>query len=287
MDSDAPPRLLLSALTWNGWPTTVTESNGAEIIGTYVQSAAVPLDKGGMNVALGTVEYTPVTSTSFSYTRHAFTGTASSEVTYYGAILGDNMPPLIRICLPGRLPWPERFTTVGYIERRLRGPPFEFWDVDWHGEAGLEPNALTLHAVSIPGPDLPGQPQADVEPSSEDGREPDSYEYLGWQGDWATALLKKQDRHESLGERTDIIWNATENPTWGVQLRLQAIKLTERVDDEDESEDSRGISDYDVRATILRVFVKSEEIERLREPDSEPEEYEPEEYDSEGEDMDL
>ncbi|KAJ7083000.1 hypothetical protein C8R44DRAFT_753603 [Mycena epipterygia] len=236
-------------LTWNGYPKTVCRDDyEEEHIGTYSQSTAVRLNKGGMNVELGAVEYIPVAPTSFRYTRHTFTGTAHSDITYYGAILGDNMPPWIRICLPGCLPWPERLvpSESENIEKSLTGPPFVFWDTDFNWEDGSTQPDLALHAVSISGPDLPASPIH--------GRA------WGWQGDWATALLERQDRHELLGERTEIVWNTKENPTWGVQ----AIELTERLDDEDEN--SRGISDYDVRATVLRVFVKSEGIARLRDP---------------------
>ncbi|KAJ7673438.1 hypothetical protein B0H17DRAFT_1183229 [Mycena rosella] len=143
------------------------------------------------------------------------------------------------------------------------------------------------HTVAL-SPDLPGQLRDDAEPGYTEGREQDSQKGLGWQGAWAVRLLELQARKQSLGERTEIIWNSQHDPTWGVQVRLHAVKVVARKDDEhevDEEDDvmSPGISDYDVRATILQVFVKSEEIAYLRQPDEEDEEEEEEESGSEDE----
>ncbi|KAJ6550664.1 hypothetical protein DFH09DRAFT_1168649 [Mycena vulgaris] len=255
----------------------------------------VVLNRIGSNPALGAIEYTPAKTISFNYERHAFTTVASSEITYYGAIFGTNMSPLIRICFPDRHPWSERFKKLENIQRPLAGPPFEFWSVDWNGGKGLgDPSDLEFHAVAL-SPDLPGQLADDVEPNFTEGREQDSSKGLGWQGAWVVALLEKQARAEPLGERTEIIWNSTQNPAWGMRVRLQAIQVVAREDDEDEVNEeefadipsSPGISDYEVRATIQRVFVRSEEIARLREPeDPEPEDEEEEmedEYGSEHE----
>ncbi|KAJ7465120.1 hypothetical protein FB451DRAFT_429902 [Mycena latifolia] len=283
---DGPPQLRLSALTWSGHPTTVCGDDEDEFIGTYAEAATVLLNVVGSSAELGTIEYTPATTTSFVYERHAYTSVMSSTVTYYGgaAALGENMSPLIRVCLPDRRPWPERFKKYIHneeIERPLIGPPFKFWSIDWpgygDGHRRWEPNALEWHAVAL-SPDLPGQPQDDVEPGSTEGRETDSTEGLGWQGEWAESLLQKQARNEPLGERTEIIWNSKQNPTWGVQVRLQPVRVVEREDSEYEmspdvaAEVTPGISDYEVRATVLRVFIKSEEIARLREPEVEDEE---------------
>ncbi|KAJ7644479.1 hypothetical protein FB45DRAFT_691184, partial [Roridomyces roridus] len=159
---------------------------------------------------------------SFKYTRHAFIGTASSSVTYYGAILGDNMPPRFSLCLPGRVQWPERFAARDsdvdddYMHRERRGPPFVFYDEDWNGSTGLEPDGL--HGLAFSGPDLPGQGQDDV-PCSAEGDEPDSTEGLGWQGEWGTTLLQRKDQRKPLGERTEIVWRWDQ--AWGVELRLQ------------------------------------------------------------------
>ncbi|KAJ7877005.1 hypothetical protein B0H13DRAFT_744422 [Mycena leptocephala] len=295
---DAPPQLLLSALTWSGFPTTWCAGDGDELVGTYAKSATAQLNKAEINAELGAVVYTPATQTSFQYARHTNTSTSSSEVTYYGVTCGENMPPLARICLPGRLPWPERFKRAdphSYPQRPLKGPPFDFYTMDWTEDTGINPE--NLHGLTF-SPDLPGQPENDTAPIFTGGREQDSSVGLGWHGNWATALLEKQDRGQLLGERTEIMWDTKEDPTWGVQVRLQAIQVTE-VDpdmyeevDPDEYEDeespvhSRGISDYEVQATILRVFVKSEGFVRLQEPDEiQDEDESEEEFDDDDEDM--
>jgi hypothetical protein len=185
--------------------------------------------------------------------------------------------------------------------------------MDWTEDTGINPE--NLHGLTF-SPDLPGQPENDTAPIFTGGREQDSSVGLGWHGNWATALLEKQDRGQLLGERTEIMWDTKEDPTWGVQVRLQvnfrdsrqtlneltlvsqAIQVTE-VDpdmyeevDPDEYEDeespvhSRGISDYEVQATILRVFVKSEGFVRLQEPDEiQDEDESEEEFDDDDEDM--
>ncbi|KAF7365572.1 hypothetical protein MVEN_00430600 [Mycena venus] len=272
---DAPPHLLISALTWTGWPTTWSAGDGSEHIGTYREAATGRLNRLGIDAGLGAVEYAPVTELVFQYTRRAFAGTASSEIAYYGKIMGDNIPPLVRICLPDRLPWPERFRRSRGIRRSLSGPPFEFYDEDWKGETGLDPDRLRGLAFS---PDLPGQLVDDADPDGDAGHEQDSWVGLGWHGAYATALLERQSRGEPLGERTEIVWDSRDDAhaTWGVQVHLQALKVTE-VDayvytEVENPPDARGISSYDIRARVLRVFVREGEFVRLRQPDKAPEE---------------
>ncbi|KAJ6550665.1 hypothetical protein DFH09DRAFT_1319847 [Mycena vulgaris] len=250
--------------------------DGDKHIGTYEEAAAVLLDRVGSNGDLGAIEYAPATPTSFIYQRHAYNMRVSFEVLYSGAILGENISPLIRICRPDRHPWPERFTESEDIRRPLVGPPFQFWDLDWNQiEGELEPNQLRPHAVVL-SPDLPGQLADELEPARTPvEREPDSSKGIGWQGAWAVALLEKQARKESLGGITEIIWSSEQNPTWAVEVRLDVVRVVECEDyddemseDEDDDEDTpalliRGISDYEVHASVLRVFVKSEKIAQL------------------------
>ncbi|KAJ6516987.1 hypothetical protein DFH09DRAFT_1099254 [Mycena vulgaris] len=184
-------------------------------------------------------------------------------------------------------PWPERFMESEWIQRPLPGPPFKFWDLDWNGEGGQwYPIQLKPHAV-VPFPDLPGQLAGDVEPRSTAGGELDSSRVVGWQGACAVALSEKKAHEESLGGREEITWSSEENPTWAVALcadyhdfkvvRVVECEDYEDYEDESMSEDfededkagdtstlpARGISDYEVRATILRVFVKNKKIAQL------------------------
>ncbi|KAJ7465119.1 hypothetical protein FB451DRAFT_429901 [Mycena latifolia] len=266
---EAPPQLILSALTWVGSPTTIVAGDSEEHIGSYVQSAHVRLNRGRMNTQLEAVEYTPATATSFKYTRHAFVGTASSEVTYYGAILAEDMSPVMRICLPDRRPWPEKFQPDDDVDRPLSGPPFNFYDSDWRGEHGIHPEMLS--GIHITAPDLPGQGDTDAEPDHQAGDEPDSQEGSGWQGPWVTTLLQKQDRRQLLGEVTKIVWDAHgDDRGLGVELRLRAVRLTEYHDGDPEA--TRAISDYDIQATILRVFATSEGLLSLHGAEEEEEE---------------
>ena len=113
---DAPPQLLISALAWIGEPTTWLSGELPEHIGTYREVATARLNRLRMATELAAVEYTPASETSFQYTRHANVGTSSSTVTYEGGVFGENMPPLVRICLPSQQPWPERFKRSEYYD---------------------------------------------------------------------------------------------------------------------------------------------------------------------------
>ncbi|KAJ6584496.1 hypothetical protein B0H19DRAFT_387697 [Mycena capillaripes] len=151
--------------------------------------------------------------------------------------------------------------------RKTEGPPFLFFVDDFNNGHGIDPDMMGgASGIDIRRPDLPGQTGE-------------------WYGAWAPTLLEKQKRQKPLGERTQVIWNATTNPTWGVEVRLEALKVEENEDldlDGDEAEDDggpmKGISGYEVRATVLRVFVKDEEFKRLQEPDEIEENEGEEEY---------
>jgi hypothetical protein len=113
-----PPQLILSALTWTGWPTTWSAGDEDQEIGKYTQGLSIRVNRVGANAELSAVEYSPAAGSpaSFTYRRCAFTGTASSEITYYGSILPKSeISPLLRICLPSRYPWPERFRALEYV----------------------------------------------------------------------------------------------------------------------------------------------------------------------------
>ncbi|KAK7023057.1 hypothetical protein R3P38DRAFT_3195005 [Favolaschia claudopus] len=263
-----PSKLLLSALRWTGEPTTWSADDGDpdEYVGTYSEAANVSLNRIGLNHELDAIEYKPANLTTFQYTRKANIGTTYSEIADYGGIYGDNMPPLLRICLPDRHPWPETFKELDWDPelRPLAGPPFKFSTCDWNGDTGIDPESLQTRALTF-SPDMPGQPAIEVEPKSDLGHESGSWVGLGWHGPWVTALLEKQDRGERLGNRREIVWNSDSNKTWGAEVHLEVAKVTEVdkfiYDELDESEDpiiTRGISSYTIRASILRVFVKSQ-----------------------------
>ncbi|KAJ6550608.1 hypothetical protein DFH09DRAFT_1086556 [Mycena vulgaris] len=232
-----PPQLRLSALTWSGYPKTWCAGDGDEHISTYAEAAAVRLNFVGPNADLGAIEYAPDAPTSFVY--HISDTRAPWDIRPQdAAILGQKISSLMCKCRPGRHPWPERF---------------------------MESDQLA----------------GDVEPRSTAGGKLDSSRGVGWQGAWMVALLEKQARRESLGRR-EIIWSSEQNPTWAVEDRLdlvcpdfKAARVVEcqdyedeRSEDEDEDGDTptlpaRGISDYEVRATVLRVFVMSEKNAQL------------------------
>ncbi|KAJ7608300.1 hypothetical protein DFH06DRAFT_1377583 [Mycena polygramma] len=202
-------------------------------------------------------------------------GVSGSTVTYEGATFGENMLPLVRVCLPDRLPWPERFKRSDEMGRPRTGPPFEFYNINWDGYTGIHPEYFGGLTFS---PDEPGQIADDMSPETDEGHEPVSTVGLGWHGNWVTTLLEKQDRGEPLGERNEIVLNTAraEDATWGMEVRLQALKAIEMdpdlYEDVEAPEDrSRGISAYEVRATVLRVFVKPKEFLQMQEPDEDSE----------------
>ncbi|KAK6992539.1 hypothetical protein R3P38DRAFT_2739852 [Favolaschia claudopus] len=263
---NTPSKLLLSALGWIGEPTPWSaDGEGPEYVGKYSEAANVLLNQVGMNRELDAIEYKPANLTTFQYTRKANISTTHSDITYYGGIYGDNMPPLLRICLPDRHPWPETFKELDWDPelRPLAGPPFEFYTCDWNGDAGIDPESLHTGALTF-SPDMPGQLQNETEAESGFGHESDSGVGLGWHGPWATAMLEKKDRGEQLGNRREIVWSSDSDKTWGVEVHLEAAKVTEvdkftyeELHESEEPIPTRGISSYTIRASILRVFVKA------------------------------
>ena len=106
--------IYLSALTWDGVPTKYIVSYGTEgdHVGVY-QEAAPPflfnLNNNSDNTPNGPFQYTPAAAPAiFRYTRSEYVGHTSSELTYYGRHLGDDMSPILRIAPAGVKHWPER-----------------------------------------------------------------------------------------------------------------------------------------------------------------------------------
>ncbi|KAJ7727363.1 hypothetical protein B0H16DRAFT_1735172 [Mycena metata] len=292
MTLTAPPQLLLSALTWSGQPTT-WEASSENFVGTYREalattaelrkSVSILMDRKAQTYA-NFLEYVPSIPTTFDYSRHALIGVVDAYLAYDGGVAGENMPPWTRICLPGRRPWPERFQPVS--DRPLRGPPFMFYEVDWaQGGCGL---INPEHNLDGPGvmfsPDVPEQFDTGRDILYQH-RVDGSAVGLGWHANWVTTLLEKQDRGLSLGERIEVMVNAKKNPTWASKFVLSVTELHPHdFEDLEEPIHSRGISEYSVRATILRVFVKPEEIVCLKaqkedenEDEDEDEDYEEDE----------
>ncbi|KAJ7145039.1 hypothetical protein C8R46DRAFT_1131432 [Mycena filopes] len=258
----SPPQLILSALTWtgSGEPTTLTVRGDANV-GEYAEAGPHHLQMSGQVWVVELqgrgqthlVEYIPSTAIAFNYSRKAYIGVPPGDPTCQ--ILGENMPPQVRICLPGRRPWPQRLQTSDW---RLSGPPFKFDETDWADEDPMaDIDGLTFS------PDLPGQV------NTGHGL---TLECLGWHADWVTALLERQDLdlRRPLGATTRLVFN--DKATWAVEVHLQALAVVQaNLDDHEFAEaiQSRGISEYTVRATILRVFVTPQELERL---EAQPEE---------------
>ncbi|KAJ7727372.1 hypothetical protein B0H16DRAFT_1779373 [Mycena metata] len=245
---DAPPQLILSALIWDGFPTSWIAGDDDKHVGTYTEEVSVRTE-------FRAIEYAPAAPARFN------------DLTEEGAIFGENIPPLLRIALPGRLPWPERFSSSNWVNRPLNGPPFKFYNINWE-DGSWEPSALDVHSVRFT-PDLPGQSAEDVEPIRTWG---DPCTRLGWRGPWVTTLLEKQDARQPLGDRTEILWDSMGKwiPTGsgrqninGILVYSTTIRVIELTDYDDDSP-SRSISDYEVRATVLRVLVKGEGFVRLQ-----------------------
>ncbi|KAJ6451643.1 hypothetical protein C8R45DRAFT_1083686 [Mycena sanguinolenta] len=256
----APPQLLLSVLTWTGKPTFWTAGDSDEYIGSYIDAMTVQLNKTGINTRFKTVEYTPVTPAVFQYKRHAHVGEWPD--IWESAVFGADIPPLVRICLAGSLPWPEQFNNSSlnddvrnHLYKNFQNSSIDLYRKTAHGMDGIR--------LSF---DLPGQPEHDC-PNLAYGHELEFSVGLGWHGPWVMALLDRQDQDQPLGVEEKIVWdtgnNITRQTTWGMQVRLQVIDITElnpdvyeEVDDDD-AVPSRGISSYEIRATISRVFVKN------------------------------
>ncbi|KAJ7243775.1 hypothetical protein C8J57DRAFT_61365 [Mycena rebaudengoi] len=250
-----PPQLLFSALTWDGEPALYETGYDSKPLGTYAEGAPVSLfNIVGWNVEHDAIEYTPAAPTLFTYTRRTYIDddlAASADVV----VQGDCMPPLLRVCLPTRNPWPEVFKPESWTNRPLSGPPFHFYDTDWDN---LNPEDMEGHRMTdldLPGQDNSG-PYSDM---NEDG----GWKMSGWQGTWVDALLEKQARGEDLGHRTKIVWhkNLKHGQKWAVKVKLHAIEVFEIIGEPGEP---TAIHGYKVEANILAIFVKPEEIERLQ-----------------------
>jgi len=205
-----PNHLSLSVLTWDGPPTTFCVDGEAMVdyVGVY-EEAIRPLKVilRGWNEEQGAFEYAPSRSrgsadfSTFQYNRAAFTGTASSDITYYGGIIASNISPIMRLSITGQNPWSEKFPisecAVGCFEicvhsrlltiffpffkqaalepgvvdlgpsiemRNPSGPPFQFFESDFQEQDGWPPERLSTRSTVMTTPDLPGQSHEDAEP---------------------------------------------------------------------------------------------------------------------------
>ncbi|EJD49715.1 hypothetical protein AURDEDRAFT_143687 [Auricularia subglabra TFB-10046 SS5] len=152
------PTLHLSSLIWQ-WdsePCTVSVEYGGDpqLLGRYVVgpdrrvTAATSTSWSSEHNAF---VYTPIAPMTMCYTRRTFVGTASSDVTYYGAIAGmydgdegQTIGPLLRLhgvneaAFPEELPEPDLPNDVyggdrelfNEIRRRDRENEGEYWDED-------------------------------------------------------------------------------------------------------------------------------------------------------------
>ncbi|KAJ7162994.1 hypothetical protein C8R46DRAFT_1102161, partial [Mycena filopes] len=190
------------------------DPNGVEHVGTYDEAASVQLKLSRIVELQGRgqthfVEYIPLglpRATTFEYSRHAFVGVVDAEV-----LIAQNMAPWMRICLPGRRAWSQRFQPSG-AERPIAGPPFIFYETDWMYPEGIHAekdfDGLTFS------PDLPGQVNTGHGLTQE---------CLGWHADWVAALLERQDLDlpRPLGAMTRLFFNDTTHATWAVEVYLQ------------------------------------------------------------------
>ncbi|KAK7023047.1 hypothetical protein R3P38DRAFT_2957229 [Favolaschia claudopus] len=298
--NDPSPRLSLSAIIRDRAPTVWCAGDDYdELLGTYCEAANVTrtLLKGKMNIELAAIEYTPAAPYSFDYMRHAYVGANGSTVTYEGDVFGENMSPLIRICLPDRRPWPEHFRRSAHERKYPHGSSLPIFADDWQGSNDIHPESslqkkLQKRSVELV-PDVPNQSLEDMEPVVGSGREQDSTVRLGWHETWATAMLENRDHYHPLGNMTDIFWDPAEE--WGVEMHLQrhfdqvmSVNevepwIYEEQDEDSDPLESRGVESYEVRATILRVFVKNSWFIRARQEPENQDEEDTSGSDSEGE----
>lgn len=108
-----PPKLRISVLTWEGEPTTydVDGNDLMNYVGAYINAASSSLTYIGWDKDHRAFQYAPSFGRiTFDYERHAFVGTASSQITEYGAIIADDMSPKVRVCDTNVNPWPQTFS---------------------------------------------------------------------------------------------------------------------------------------------------------------------------------
>ena len=86
-------------------------------VGTYKLAASSNLDLQGWNAGHQIFEYTLSRPLKFRYERHAFVEAASLDITYYGAIVAEDMSPKIQVCALRQNPWPEMFKMDAHMAR--------------------------------------------------------------------------------------------------------------------------------------------------------------------------
>lgn len=82
-----------------------------DYVGAYVQAAPASifrLDPQWKTADDECFHYDPNIKVVFRYRRRAFMEVAGTSITYYGAIIADDMSPLLRIAATGVNYWPER-----------------------------------------------------------------------------------------------------------------------------------------------------------------------------------
>ncbi|EJD49718.1 hypothetical protein AURDEDRAFT_161274 [Auricularia subglabra TFB-10046 SS5] len=281
----APPPLAqtlkLSTLIWQWMPRSepctiqMGDTCGPTPLARYVAGPAGPIAA-------------PI---ELSYTRKTFTGTASSDITYYGTIAGTHygggsIGPLLRLHHAGEpafvatLPAPERpWVDVDGPVRCGPGAPYDFFETDWlnnddadrtlDGFIGRMDGAFELGIPDLPGQDGEDEPVVFGHDSDDDEAkhvEPDAAKHNGWSGPWVAALLDKEKRKVDLGTRVEVQWG--DNGLWGVEFGFKPISFEPYWPDSyvDSGEESSPGSDdvtpnlaaYTVEATVRRIFVKPE-----------------------------
>lgn len=232
------------------------------------------------------------------YTRKTFTGTASSDVTYYGTIAGQHdggssIGPLLRLhraselAFTATMPQPDTFhvCTVGAVGCGP-GPPYDFFETDWLANVEADRTLVSFMgsldgAFELQIPDLPQGSKDDPEVKGHDSDdeagkhiEPDATEWNGWSGAWIAALLDKEEREVDFGTRVEVQWE--DGGLWGVEFEFKPISFEPYWPDlyaDSDEDSSAGLDDvapnlagYTVEATVRRVFVKPEWFDEVEEP---------------------
>ncbi|KAG8983966.1 hypothetical protein FRB93_006878 [Tulasnella sp. JGI-2019a] len=149
--------------------------------------------------------------------------------------------------------------------RRQAGPPFIFTKEDSDGPEGILSNTLLLDSPDLPGQDeLAPWADTDLEWIPEDPESTMRF-YEGWRGLWADKLMAKSDKRKPLGQVTITQWTTTlGRKQWAVVLKLKAKRLETYIPTMNYPDHpamqrmgppKRCISQYEIEATVLRIFV--------------------------------
>lgn len=108
---EPPAKLCLSAVIWEGDPSTYTvEDDLEDYAGRYTAAlTSVPLSFSRFDQEHDQFVYLPDRATSFDYERKIWTGSLCDDMMDFGAVVANQMDPKMMLHAPDAAAWPDKF----------------------------------------------------------------------------------------------------------------------------------------------------------------------------------